>query len=193
MNKQASKTTVILSVVVVALLAVGAYLWWNMTQNDTQDTITQPSVQSDDMTPETTKSESKTGPLKIYYVAIGDGGASGKKIGCDDSLVAVNTASVTTNDAIKSSMKTLLANHKKDYGQSGLYNALYQSKLTFQSSTINDDTVAVALSGTITQGGECDAPRVQAQLEQTAATAAGVKDAEITVNGTSLKDVLSLK
>jgi len=42
-------------------------------------------------------------------------------------------------------------------------------------------------------GGECDTPRVQAQLEQTVLQFPTVTDAAIFINGRPLADVLSLK
>jgi hypothetical protein len=134
-----------------------------------------------------------TQPLKMYMVAVDDNGKSGDLIGCGDSAVSVTTEDVTTSDVIKATMERLLANKKQYYGESGLYNALYKSSLTYISSSVSGDTVTVKLSGTFSLGGECDNPRVQAQLEQTAKAAASVTKVAIFVNDKPLDEVLSLK
>lgn len=194
MNKRQGYNNIVviaLVLLIIGLAAVGGYFWWSGTQQKHETPNTSPSMQTDQSSNSTPTS--KTMPLMVYYIATDDNGTSGDKIGCGDSVVPVETPAVTTTDVIKSSFASLLTNHKKDYGQSGLYNALYQSNLTYVSSNVNDDTVTVVLTGTITQGGECDAPRIKAQLEYTAMHAAGTKKAVITVNDKSLDSVLSLK
>ena len=61
------------------------------------------------------------------------------------------------------------------------------------SLSISNGVASVALSGSLKLGGECDNPRVQAQLEQTVLQFPTVTQAEITINGKPLKDALSLK
>ncbi len=63
--------------------------------------------------------------MKIYLVALEDAGKSGTAIGCGDSLVAVD---VDSADA-RSALEFLLQEKNHLYGQSGLYNSLYQSDL----------------------------------------------------------------
>jgi hypothetical protein len=134
-----------------------------------------------------------TKSLTLYYIAINDDGKIGEKIGCGDSAVAIKTADVKTDDVVKSTFTTLLSNHDQFYGTSGLANTLYNSNLTFVSSSKSGDTVTVNLSGNFSLGGVCDIPRVQTQLELAAKTAAGVGKAEIFVNSKPLSEVLSLK
>lgn len=131
--------------------------------------------------------------LTIYYAALNDAGKTGTKIGCDDSAVAIKTAEIETADQIKTTFDRLLADKSQYFGQSGLYNALYNSTLKYENSTVYVESVTVNLSGKFSLGGVCDIPRVKAQLEMTAASAAGVDKAYIFVNGKSLDDVLSLK
>lgn len=139
------------------------------------------------------KTNEVTGPLTIYYVAIDDDGVSGTKIGCGDSAVATTTADVTTTDVVKASFERLLSNKNQWYGESGLYNVLYNSNLKFSSSQKSGYTVKVYLTGTLSLGGECDNPRVQAVLEMTAKKAADVSKADIYINNKALGEVLSLK
>jgi hypothetical protein len=49
------------------------------------------------------------------------------------------------------------------------------------------------LSGDLVTTGICDGPRVQAVLESSAKTAAGVGKAEIVINDKTLSELLSLK
>jgi len=137
--------------------------------------------------------QTTTGPLIIYYVAVDDNGKTGTKIGCGDSAVPVVTADVTTSDKVKSTFENLLANKKQFYGESGLYNVLYKSSLTFVSDSVANGTVTVKLTGTLSLAGECDNPRVQAELEMAAKTAANVSKVAIFINDKPLSEVLSLK
>ena len=69
---------------------------------------------------------------KIYLIAIGDNGQTGERIGCGDSLIPVTrdiTAGPTTPEKITAALTLLFSLHDRDYGQSGLTNALYASQL----------------------------------------------------------------
>ncbi len=131
--------------------------------------------------------------VKIYLIAINDAGKSGPQIGCGDSVIAVDREITPTNAPLKAALEALLSIHDQHYGQSGLYNALYQSNLRVQSVTINNGVARIALTGTFQQGGVCDSPRIEAQLTSTALQFSTVKSAEITINGKSLQELLSSK
>ncbi|UTT70622.1 hypothetical protein NMQ03_05655 [Arthrobacter sp. DNA4] len=135
----------------------------------------------------------QTGPLTIYYVAVGDNGVSGPKIGCGDSLVATTTAPVRFTDQVGPSVGTLLANKSRDVGLSGLINVLYQSNLTYLGGELNGSTITIWLSGQFMLAGVCDIPRAKAQLEYTAMAASGATSAQVFVNGKPIDEVLSLK
>ncbi|MDN5727775.1 MAG: GerMN domain-containing protein, partial [Propionibacteriales bacterium] len=122
-----------------------------------------------------------------------DDGQTGRKIGCGDSLVATYTGPQTFSSQLEASMEWLLSHRDRELGGSGLYNALHQSELQFQSGHVDGDTVTVALTGTLAKGGSCDAPRIKAQLRQTAMTSVGAGNARITVNGTPLSQLLGGK
>jgi spore germination protein GerM len=81
----------------------------------------------------------------------------------------------------------------EDNGQSGLYNALYQSDLHLGGVNIKDGVAIIDLSGSLQVGGECDSPRVEAQIQQMALQFTTVKDVSVRLNGRTLQDVLSLK
>ena len=108
-------------------------------------------------------------------------------------MVATFTAPERFRDQVGPTLRRLLADHRPLVGQSGLYNALYQSDLEYISGSYDGRTITVWLSGTFMLAGTCDIPRAKAQLEHSAMTAAGAEHAEVYVNGVPLDDVLSLK
>ncbi|MCE3293404.1 MAG: hypothetical protein K0Q84_2341, partial [Arthrobacter sp.] len=126
----------------------------------------------------------------VYYVALDDGGSSGVRFGCNDSLVPVHHADPVIREPLQAAMSRLLS---KDAPPAGLYNALSSSALQYVSGYLDGATVVVNLSGAVQPGGTCDIPRIDAQLTHTAVTAAGAVRAEIYVDGVRLADVLSVR
>jgi hypothetical protein len=133
--------------------------------------------------------------VMIFFVALGDNGGSGQKIGCGDSLIPVQRDAPATQDVLRAALEQLLSQHDRFYGESGLYNALYQSDLKIESFSVTNGTATVHLTGTLKSGGVCDGPRIQEQLTQTAIQPhlSIARDAKIFVNGTPLADLLSGK
>ena len=131
--------------------------------------------------------------VQIFLIAVGDNGQTGIPIGCGDSAVSVQVEIPPTQGVLKAALVALLSNKDQFYGQSGLYNALYQSDLQVDRVSIDNGNASVYLIGSLLMGGECDIPRVQAQLEQTALQFSTVTQAAIFINGKPLADVLSLK
>src|SRR5206468_12044189 len=105
-----------------------------------------------------------TTSVRFYLVAVGDNG----KIGCGDSLIPVKASIPPTTAPLAVAMRRLLSVHSRYYGESGLYNALYQSRLTVKRVTVINGRAVIHLGGTLRLGGECDNPRVSAQLKRTA-------------------------
>lgn len=132
--------------------------------------------------------------VRVYYVATGDGGQSGIPIGCGDSLVAVETDAPPADSAVAASLSVLFANHQQFVGQSGLYHSLWQSNLQVGSvRTLADGRLQVEISGNLQMGGECDVPRVQGQIEQTALAAANGTPVDVLLNGKPIAEALSLR
>lgn len=131
--------------------------------------------------------------VKVFLVAIGDGGKAGKAIGCGDSIVAVERQIQPTSEPLKAAYQELLSIHDREYGQSGLYNALYQCNLKVDSVTLVSGKATVRLSGQTALAGECDNPRVGAQLTEVALQFPTVKEVTVFVNGKTLEQWLSLK
>ncbi|WP_314192127.1 GerMN domain-containing protein [uncultured Arthrobacter sp.] len=126
----------------------------------------------------------------VYYVALDDGGRSGVRFGCNDSLVPVRNADSTISEPLQAAMSRLLSGPGAPPA-SGLYNALAASSLQYVSGYLDGTTVVVNLTGAVQPGGVCDLPRIEAQLTHTAVTAVGAVRAEIYVSGVPLADVLS--
>jgi hypothetical protein len=133
--------------------------------------------------------------VQLYYVAIGDAGKGGLKFGCGDSLVAVTRPVAPTKTPLATSFQLLLSDHRRYIGQSGLYNVLYRSRLTLESASIVHGSTRIAITGRMSLGGECDNPRVSAQLRHTALQFKSVNGHKltITINGVPLSKRLSLK
>ncbi|XAS67310.1 GerMN domain-containing protein [Micrococcaceae bacterium Sec5.7] len=130
----------------------------------------------------------------VYYVALDDGGGSGVRFGCNDSLVAVHSTGRATGEPLQMALQRLLGGGTDPEAQAaGLYNALAGSTLKFVSGYFNGTTVVVNLTGAVQPGGVCDIPRMEAQLTQTAVTAVGAVRAEIYIDGVRLAEVLSLR
>lgn len=132
--------------------------------------------------------------VKIYLVAIGDNGVSGKLIGCGDSLVPVEVPIAPTLGVLRAALNELFKlEGQQFYGQSGLYNALYQSDLAIEDVAVIGSEARIFLIGSMTLGGTCDNPRVEEQLKALALQFNTVERVSIYVNGEPLEEVLDLK
>lgn len=131
--------------------------------------------------------------VDIYLIAIGDNGQGGIPIGCGDSAIPVKVEIAPTQGVLRAALEKLLSIKDQFFGQSGLYNVLYQSDLQAQDVSINNGVAHIELVGTLMLAGECDSPRVQAELENTIMQFPTVTSAEIFLNGKTLVEALSLK
>ena len=162
----------------------------------------QPDTLAPTLTPtpsvRTTPTQAPTVPagsmrVKIFMIALNDAGKLGKKIGCGDSVVAVERIIPLTNAVLRESLNELLSVHEQDYGQSGLYNALYQSTLKVDDITLIAAKATIYLSGKVLLGGVCDNPRFDAQIKETALQFSTVKQVSVFVNKIPLEQILSGK
>jgi hypothetical protein len=127
----------------------------------------------------------------IYMIAMGDNGQSGMFVGCGDSLIPVTVtvpAATTTEGKITAALQHLFSLHDPFYGQSGLYNALYENTLTVDSVSLHGSTAGVILSGETRSRGTCDDPRIEGQIEQTVLAVPGVTRVVVILNGMQLID-----
>lgn len=123
---------------------------------------------------------------RIHLISLNDGGP----LGCGDTLVPVTVEVPETRAILRATLERLLSIKSQYYGQSGLYNALYQSQLTLDDVRIDNRVATIRLSGQVVLGGVCDTPRVQAQLERAALQFSTVDQVRVYVNGVLLQDVL---
>jgi hypothetical protein len=133
--------------------------------------------------------------VTAYFVMLDDGGSNGVRFGCNDSLVAVARTGPGAREPLPAAVGALLqtpAEAAMPAPAAGIYNALSASDLKFLSGSFDGTTVTVYLAGTLRLGGVCDAPRVEAQLTQTAVAAVGAIRAEIYINGMGLAEALRL-
>jgi hypothetical protein len=129
--------------------------------------------------------------VTVYYVVLDDGGSSGVRFGCNDSLVGLRRPVTGAVEPLTAAMGALLDGAEAP--GPGVYNSLSASPLQFLSGTFDGTTVTAYLSGSLRPAGVCDIPRLEAQLTQTAVSSVGAIRAEIYVNGVSLAEALSLK
>lgn len=128
----------------------------------------------------------------IYLIALEDAGGSGQAVGCNDSAIPVVRTFTPTVAPLTAALQVLLSlGSNPYYGESGLYNALYQSSLQLDSVNIVNREAIIQLSGQLVAGGVCDVPRLQAQLQLTALQFATVERVRIFVNGQPLEQLLS--
>jgi hypothetical protein len=127
----------------------------------------------------------------VFLIALEDNGVSGPAIGCGDSVIPVIAELEPTVAPMGAAYRHLLAMKDEYFGESGLYNALHRSNLTLDGINIVNRQATVRLSGELLLGGACDAPRVQAQLAETALQYTTVGSVRIFVNGTPLEELLS--
>jgi Sporulation and spore germination len=131
--------------------------------------------------------------VKIVLIALEDNGQSGPLVGCGDSAIPITVTIPRTQAVLRAALEKLFSAKQQFYGESGYYNALYQSNLQVASVRIEQGNAIIHLTGTMMLGGVCDAPRVQAQIEQTALQFSTVSEVTVFVNDVPLEDALSLK
>ncbi|MEK7142776.1 MAG: GerMN domain-containing protein, partial [Patescibacteria group bacterium] len=153
--------------------------------------ITKSPTQSPSPTTAISPTATPTTTVKIFLIAKDDNGASGKLVGCGDSAVAVEREVPETKAVLRAAIEQLISIKDKSYGESGLYNALADSSLNFQSAEITDGKATIKLTGPLNLVGTCEDARIQAQLKETALQFSTVQSAEIFINDKNLDDILS--
>lgn len=133
--------------------------------------------------------------VKVFYIALNDDGSNGKAIGCGDSVVGLDREIPATTTPLAAALSLLLSDKKQVATSTlgDLTNALYQSSLKIDSISLANGVADIRLKGTVKLGGECDNPRFEAQLEETAMQFKSVTEADFYINGKPLKDAISLK
>ena len=134
---------------------------------------------------------SLAGRVRVFLIATGDDGRSGRKVGCGDSAVPVEVNLPRPAPALEGALKALLAMHDRSDPGSGLYNALYASRLTVRGVSRAGSQARVDLAGYLERGGECDDPRILAQLQETALQFPDVQQVAFYLEGKPLAQLVS--
>jgi hypothetical protein len=135
----------------------------------------------------------KEHPVSVILIAQMPKDGNAKDIGCGNTTKAMVRKSTFTGDPVQDALEVLFALTKAGYENGELYNALYQSDLKVQSVHKSGGVVTVKLSGTLKMSGECDIPRIKAQIEETIMAASKTKKIKVFVNNKNLDEAVSLK
>jgi hypothetical protein len=127
-----------------------------------------------------------TDRARIYLIALEDGGVDGRRVGCGDSAVAVEVPLERRQAALPGAIEALLSMTETYDDRSGLYNPLHASRLEVERIERTGAEVKVHLKGYLEIGGECDSPRILAQLTETALQFPDVQRASFYLEGKPL-------
>ena len=137
---------------------------------------------------EAVSGDENTREVKVYLVALGDAGKSGRKIGCDDSLVAVTRTVKNDGAPLKAAVRELLAMPRDYEGRLGNY--WFGERLRVTGATISRGTATIRIAGRVFVAGVCDEPRIEEQIKETARQFPGVRKVNVFVNGRPLANVI---
>jgi hypothetical protein len=126
--------------------------------------------------------------VKVFLVAADDNGKSGKKIGCDDSLVAVERDVTTTYALLRAALEELLSIPQEFDDKLGNY--VFGPDLKLKSASIKRGTATIRFSGAISVAGICDVPRITEQIHGTAKQFRTVKRVKVFVGNKTLAQAI---
>lgn len=176
----------------IVILVIGIVIYLQkpssiQTQDSASNEVTGSPLNST-ISPHTNNIQEQT--VSIYFIALEDNGKSGKKIGCNDSLIPVKRTVSGTN-VLQAALTELLHYNQQYFGESGLYNALYQSRLQVEDIQIEDAVATVKFIGEVSVGGVCDVPRFEEQIKSTILQFPMISQTEVFINNRPLKDFFS--
>ena len=128
--------------------------------------------------------------VKVYLVAVGDNGQAGKKIGCEDSLVAVTRSIRTTAAPLKAALEELLSTPPETGDNPKLQNFWKGRNLKVRSVSIRKSTATIYISGEVFVAGICDQPRIESQIEETARQFPTVKRVKVFIGKRTMADAI---
>jgi hypothetical protein len=129
-------------------------------------------------------------PIKIYLVAVGDDGKTGKKIGCGDSLVPVTVITKKTATPLTAAVRELLVAPEHSVGNPKVENFWKGRNLKVSSVSIRNHTATIRISGEVFVAGVCDEPRITSQIEATARQFPTVKRVRVFIGNQTLADAI---
>lgn len=127
--------------------------------------------------------------VKIFLVALNDNGRTGRKIGCDDSLVPVTRRVSAVGTPLKAALEELLLTPYEEDAQ--LKNFWRGRNLRLRSVTQRAGVATIHITGEGPMiAGICDVPRIESQIVETARQFPNVRRVRVFVNGQTLASVL---
>ncbi len=132
-----------------------------------------------------------TDRVRLFLIAPGDAGRSGRAAGCGDSTMPVEVTLPAPAPAFAGAIRALLAKSGAVDSRSGLADPLYASSLALSSLDVQGGEAHVYLSGYLEVGDECNARRIAAQLRDTALQFEGVRGVTFSVDGKPLEELLA--
>jgi len=131
-----------------------------------------------------------TQPVKVYLVALGDDGKTGKKIGCGDSLIAVTHTIKKTPAPLTAAIRELLLTPQHPDDSPNLENFWKGRNLKVTSVSVRNGIATIRISGEVFVAGICDEPRIQSQIEETARQFPNVKKVKVFIGKRMLADAI---
>jgi hypothetical protein len=131
-----------------------------------------------------------TQAIKVYLVALGDDGRTGKKIGCGDSLIAVTRSINKTSAPLIAALRELLLTQPQSEGGQQLENFWKGRNLEVKSVLVRNGTATIRISGEVFVAGICDEPRIQSQIEATALQFTTVKRVSVFLGKQTLANAI---
>jgi spore germination protein GerM len=129
-----------------------------------------------------------TRKVKVYLIALDDQGRSGRKIGCDDSLVPVTRTIKATAAPLRAALQELLSIPRKYEGR--LSNSWWGRNLKLRTVSLRAGVATIRINGDLLVAGVCDQPRIEAQITETARQFPGVRKVNVFVNGLTLAEAV---
>jgi len=124
--------------------------------------------------------------INIYLVAVGDNGKTGRKIGCEDSLIAVPRTIKKTAAPLTAAIRELLQTPQHPEGSPNLENFWKGRNLKVRSVSMVNGTATIRLSGELSLAGVCDEPRIESQIDATARQFPTVKRVKVFIGNETL-------
>jgi hypothetical protein len=128
--------------------------------------------------------------IRVYLVAPGDEGSTGKKIGCGDSLIPVARTIPKTAAPLTAALRELLTTPQHPTENPKLENFWKGRNLKVQSVSIRNSTATIRISGEVFVAGACDIPRIESQIEETAKQFSSVKRVKVFIGKRTLADAI---
>lgn len=123
--------------------------------------------------------------VRLFLVAPGPSGCD------DDEILPVEVNLESPRPALEGALDALVSLDQRFEPTSGLYNALYGSRLRLKKVARSGSQVRVDLTGYLEVGGPCDASRILSQLQGTALQFEDLQQAQFYLEGNALDNLLA--